>query len=356
MNEVSNPNPVGLLGGLTYSVPIDGVVRMGRAVERGGKRLPQKDDQFTITRKFKLGGNWVAHPVDAKLRDQYGEDDGNGQKKLRRIPVRIAFDTPGLSMSEQFAVFSVEGRPVCVGNGCKGKRRDVNGTMAEVECPGPDGCEFGQQYRCDALVRLLVQIDDPVADGGHFILRSGSINAVTDCRTVLESLAKVFGGTLAGVPMWLTLEAKSSSLSRQTVFWYASLRPRFPSLIEGAKLIRKLRQEEVDAGIDRASYEAMLLALRNNGTFAETSEDSEQFEDLLVARFSDEGDDGRRQVEIAGPRDSTALSTTMANLGQRLTEQSQGGKGPGANAEDQAGAMFGGSATDAGTGSPAALQ
>jgi len=326
MSDVSNP--VGLLGGLTYSVPIDGVIRMGRAVVRNDRRLPQKDDQFTITRKYKVNGDWVPHPVDAKLREQFGEDDIGGNKKLRRIPVLIAFDNPSLSMSEQFAVFSVEGRPVCVGNGCKGKRRDLTtGNTAEVDCPGPDGCQYGNENRCDALLRLMVQIDHPDAEGGHFILRSGSINAVTDCRTVLESMAKVFGGNLAGLPMWLTLEAKSSSQSRQSVFWYASLRPRFKGLIEGAKLIQTVREEEIQAHIDRSAYEQMLVALRNNGTFAETAEDSEQFEDLLAARFNIEGEDGPREVRIAAERPGpAAIGVDVASLGARLTAQNLGAK------------------------------
>lgn len=332
-NEVSIP--VGLLGGLTYSVPVDGVIRMGGVVERSGRRLPKKDDEFTITRKFKNGGNWAPHPVDAALREAHGEEDGNGQKKLRRIPVLIAFDTPSLSMSEQFAVFSDKGRPVCVGNGCKGKRRDIStdengvahaGAVVDVDCQGPDACQFGQDYRCDALLRLLVQIDHEEAEGGHFILRSGSINAVTDCRTVLESMAKLFGGRLAGLPMWLTLEAKSSSQSHQTVFWYASLRPRFRSLVDGAGLIQKVRTAETEAKMDRDAYEQMLVALRNNGAFAETSEDSAQFEDLLVARFTDEGEDGPREVRIAARAEAGKLDAVMTNLSERLQTQSQGAK------------------------------
>lgn len=315
--------PVGLINGLTYSVPIDGVIRMGYVLKRQDRRLPAKDDQFTITRKFKdASGSWAPHPLDALLREEHGEDVGNGEKKLRRIPVRIAFDTPSLSISEQFAAFSAEGRPHCVGNGCKAKRRDLaTGAVSEVDCPGPDGCEYGQANRCDAFVRLLVQIDHPDAAGGNFILRSGSINAVTDCRTVLESLATMYGG-LSGLAMWLTLEAKSSTLSRQSVFWYASLRPRFADLYEGARLVQSRRQREADAGMNRAAYEAMLTALRNNGAFGETAEDATQMEDLLVARFSEDTDDGVRSIKIAARTQGDVAGLT-ASLTERLTTQAQ---------------------------------
>jgi hypothetical protein len=322
--------PAGLISGLTYSVPVDGVIRMGYVVKRQDRRLPAKDDQFTITRKFKdASGAWVPHSLDDALRTEFGETEGNGEKKLRRIPVRIAFDNPSLSISEQFAAFNTDGRPMCVGNGCKAKRRDgATGAVVEVDCPGPDGCDYGHANRCDAFVRLLVQIDHPDAAGCHFILRSGSINAVTDCRTVLESLATMFGG-LSGLPMWLTLEAKSSTLSRQSTFWYASLRPRFGDLFEGAKLIQSRRQLEAEARMNRAGYEGMLMVLRNNGAFGETGEDAAQMEDLLIARFTEDTEEGQHSVKIAA-RAGTEVAGLAASLTERLTKQAQAAKAGGA--------------------------
>lgn len=314
--------PASLIHGLTYTIPADGVIRTGRLVVRDGRRLPAQDDQFTITRKFQdASGAWAPHPLDGALREQFGEDDGGG-KRLLRIPVRIAFDTPGLSISEQFCAFNADGRPQCVGNGCKGRRCDpATGQAAELDCPGPDGCEYGQAHRCGAFMRLLVQIDHPDAAGCHFILRSGSINAVTDCRTMLEGLGTLFGG-LSGLPMWLTLEAKSSRLSGQAIFWHASLRPRFGDLCAGAKLIQSRRQLEAEAGMNRVGYEAMLLALRNNGAFGESGEDAAQMEDLLVARFGEPAGDDRRPVRMAAGA-GQEVAGVAANLTDRLTKQAQ---------------------------------
>lgn len=321
MNDVAAA-PTGLLNGLTYSVPIDGVIRMGRVVVRGDRRLPAKDDEFTVTRKHKDDtGAWARHALDQVLREKYGEVQPDGTKKLRRIPVKVGFDLPNLSITEQFAVFSREGRPVCVGNGCTGKRRDpASGNVGEVNCPGPDACPFGRENRCDAFVRLMVQVEEADLGVCNLILRSGSINAVTDCRTVLESLSKLYGG-IAELPMWLTLEAKSSSLSRQSTFWYASLRPAFASLQEGARLIKGRREADQAVGMDRGAYEAMLVTLRNNGSFAETGEDSDQIEDLIVARFSDEGEDGAHTVNV-GLR-GAAAGPDVVSLTNRLMSQAQ---------------------------------
>ncbi|MBI2770520.1 MAG: hypothetical protein HYX47_12915 [Burkholderiales bacterium] len=317
----SNSDVPGLLTGLTYTVPIAGVIRSGYIVSRQGKRLPCRDDEFSITLKHKEpDGTWATHPLDATLREQHGTPLPNNDKKLRRIPVVIGFDNPMLSLSEQFAVFNRDGRPMCVGNGCKAKRRDIaTGATAEVPCPGPDGCDYGEQNRCDALARLVLQIEGQEHEGAYFIFRTGSINAVTDLRTSLEMLKKLFGG-LAGLKMWLTLEPKSSSQSMGTTFWYASLRLREGNFAKAAQALAAHRTAEKDAGLDRAEFESMLLTLRDNGTFAETREDAEQFEDLVEARFAD-GAAGEHVVRVAIP----SASADIADLTSRLVAQAAAG-------------------------------
>lgn len=316
----------GLLRGLHYGVPIAGVIRTGYTVKRGDRRLPQRDDEFAITLKHKLPtGEWAPHPLDQQLREQHGVavpvgEGGAVDRKLRRIPVVIAFDDPSLSISEQYAAFSNEGRPLCVGNGETCKRRVAGEAQPqELPCPGPGACEFGETARCDAFVRLLVQIENQGDEGSYFILRSGSINAVTDCRAVLESHAKLFSG-LAGMPMWLVLEPKSSSMSKGTTFWYASLRPREADHLKSAAVVRKRRQDEAELGIDRRAYEDALVKLRQNGAFAETSEDGEQIEDLIIGRFQSEGDDGERRELAVGVRPGGSMSE-VAQLTERLMKQ-----------------------------------
>lgn len=38
-----------MIKGLTITPPVLGRISIGRVVEKNGKRVPQKDDQFTIT-------------------------------------------------------------------------------------------------------------------------------------------------------------------------------------------------------------------------------------------------------------------------------------------------------------------
>jgi hypothetical protein len=321
----------GLLKGLSYRTPIDGTIRMGRVAIRNGRRLPEKDDQFTITQKFKNPetGDWKHHDINAPLSDKYGVSidpaTEGAAKKLRKIPIVLAFDTPSLTLTEQYAAFSKDGRPKCVGNGCKAKRiNDVDSTGApvlDVDCPGPFACEYGKENRCDAIARLMVQIDDEAVKGQTFILRTGSFNAVSDCRTVLEGYKQLFGG-LAGLPLWLTLEAKSSSMSMNTTFWYASLKPRFGDFFEAASLIASRKEKETSAKLNREAYESTLVSLMGNGSFSETQEDAEQFEDLIIGRFVDQDQSGGNRSVTVGITPSAA-ATSVVELTQRLVAQSQ---------------------------------
>lgn len=290
--------PIGLLNGLHYGFPIEGAIRTGRtfARRRGDKvqLLPEKLDEFTLTLKVKgEDGEWRRHPLDAQLREQYGTDSAAG-RKLRKIPVVVAFDRPELSVSEQFAAFNNEGRPICAGNGREAMRRSLVGEDYKIEptaCPGSSHCEFGQHHHCDALLRLSVRIEGQQEGDGLFILRTGSINAVSDTRAYMEYLHKMLGGRLAGVPLWLTLEAKQSSMSKQSVFWHASFRPRFDSFPQLAKVMRDAREAEAELGLDRKAAEDVLAELRSNGAFAEMGEeDGEQLQELLVGRSASRAD------------------------------------------------------------------
>ena len=42
-----------MIKGLAITPPIIGRISIGRIVEKNGKRLPEKDDQFTLTTKYK---------------------------------------------------------------------------------------------------------------------------------------------------------------------------------------------------------------------------------------------------------------------------------------------------------------
>ena len=49
---------------LVITPSILGLISIGCMVEKNGKRLPEKDDQFTITSQIQNKEGWVKYPLD----------------------------------------------------------------------------------------------------------------------------------------------------------------------------------------------------------------------------------------------------------------------------------------------------
>ena len=110
-----------MIKGLTITPPVLGRISIGRVIVKDGKRLPAKDDQFTITSQIQNKEGWINHPLDEKLR---AKSDG----KLRQIPVRMLFNNPELNLRAEYTLFDRQtGRPLCVGDGEQCQRRTSNG-------------------------------------------------------------------------------------------------------------------------------------------------------------------------------------------------------------------------------------
>ena len=86
-----------MLKGLAITPPVIGRISIGRVVERNGKRLPEKDDQFTLTSQVQNRDGWVPHPLDELLR----RDSGG---KLRSLPVRLLFNDPSLNLRADYSL------------------------------------------------------------------------------------------------------------------------------------------------------------------------------------------------------------------------------------------------------------
>ena len=167
-----------MLKGLAITPPILGRITIGKLVENNGKRLPQKDDQFTITSQLQTKEGWIRHPFDEQLRSAQ-------EGKLRQIPIRLLFNDPDLNLRAEYALFDRQtARPLCVGDGEQCKRRTRDG-METLPCPSPDGCPLAQGGACKPYGRLNVLIgdDDPL---GSFIFRTTGFNSI---RTLAARLA-----------------------------------------------------------------------------------------------------------------------------------------------------------------------
>lgn len=259
-----------MIKGLAITPPILGRISIGKVVEKNGKRLPEKDDQFTITSQVQGRHGWVVHPFDETLR----KSTGNG--KLRSIPVRVLFNDPDLNLRAEFSLFDRQsGRPLCVGNGEVCRRYTASG-LQTLPCPSPDNCEAAKGGLCKPYGRLNVVIgeDDQL---GTFIFRTTGYNSIRSLAARLSYYQAVSGNLLACLPLELRLRGKSTTQSHRAPVYYVDLTVRegmtFEEAIAEAIQVNERRKT---IGYDQAALDASAKRGFSNGAFEESGEEIQQ--------------------------------------------------------------------------------
>ncbi|MEX3968771.1 phage capsid protein [Paraburkholderia sp. EG286B] len=255
-----------MLKGLSITPPVVGRIAIGKIVEKNGKRLPEKDDQFTLTTQVQQRGEWMLHPLNETLRKAT-------QGKLRTIPVRFLFNDPDLNLRAEYSCFDRDtGRPVCVGDG-KTCRRAGDTGIEELPCPSPDGCAFGRGGACKPYGRLNVLIGDE-DEMGSFIFRTTSYNSIRTLAARLHYFGAVSGNLLACLPLELKLRGKSTTQSYRSAIYYVDLAVRAGSSLEVAITeARELDARRKAAGFDQQALDTAAHAGFGNGAFEESIED-----------------------------------------------------------------------------------
>lgn len=299
-----------MLKGLAITPPVIGRISIGKVVERNGKRLPHKDDEFTITTQVQTPDGWLLHPLDKVLRlakaaaetkpqsgDQAMTGASKASSKLRSIPVRLLFDEPDLNLRANYSMFDRQtGRQVCVGNGetCK---RVANGKVETLVCPTPVACPLGQGGFCKPYGRLNVRVDVdglsanapgdlqagtddsfvdiPEADEtGSFIFRTTGFNSIRTLAARLQYFAAVCGGKLSAMPLELRLRGKSTTQSHRTPIYYVDLVVRSGmNLVEAVQSAQAVYGQREAGGFDQFALDAAARAGFANGEFEESEEE-----------------------------------------------------------------------------------
>jgi hypothetical protein len=255
-----------MLKGLALTPPVIGRISIGKLVESGGKPLPQKDDEFTITSQIRTQNGWLPHPMDETLRK-------SAPGKLRTIPVRIVFNDPDLNLRANYSLFDrATGRPLCVGDG-ESCRRSCAAGMQSMTCPGPDSCELGQDRGCKPYGRLNVQIGEE-DELGTFVFRTTGFNSIRTLAARLRYFSAASGGLLAGMPLELRLRGKSTAQSHGTPVFYVDLTLRSGvTLCDAIRAAKAAREERLSAGFDQEALDAAARAGLANGAFEESGEE-----------------------------------------------------------------------------------
>ncbi|HEJ4559964.1 TPA: hydrolase or metal-binding protein [Pseudomonas aeruginosa] len=263
-----------MLKGLAITPPVLGRISIGKVVEKNGKRLPEKDDQFTITSQVQLRDGWINHPLDEALRKAQGG-------KIRSIPMRLLFNAPELNFRAEYCLFDRQsGRPLCVGNGETCKRRGQEG-IESLPCPSPDACPLGKGGACKPYGRLNVVIGDEDALGS-FVFRTTGFNSIRTLAARLQYLQAISGNRLACLPLELRLRGKSTRQSHGSPIFYVDITVRSGVAMELAlQQARELDELRQASGFDQAALDATARLGFANGAF----EDSEDEGTAIVDGF-----------------------------------------------------------------------
>jgi hypothetical protein len=302
---------INMIKGLAITPPILGRISIGKMVEKNGKRIPEKDDQFTITSQIQNKEGWVKHPLDEQLRAKAPN------QKLRSIPVRMIFNDPELNLRAEYSLFDRQtGRPVCVGNG-ETCRRLTNQGVEHHPCPSPDLCPLAQGGLCKPYGRLYVNLDES-DELGTFIFRTTGFNSIRTLAARLSYYHAASNGLLSCLPLQLTLRGKSTTQSYRTPVYYVDLTLREGvHLQEAIQTAKEIDQKSKLCGFNQVALDQMARYGFSNAQFEVNAEEDEE---IVGEFYAEESSQAEQQ-----PVDSKAKTKSKLNQDDGFVQDMQKG-------------------------------
>lgn len=170
-------------------------------------RMPQKLDHFIVTTTSKTAEDDFEE--DAEIMEILG-------KNCTSIPVILLYDEPALNFMTSLAYYD-SAKCQCRGNGEVALKAD--GT--QITCD-PDTCEHAQSKKCKPNGILSVVLQDAPRVGGVWKFRTTGWNSIRNLMSSIEFIHGLTGGRLAGIPLTLTLQPKTTVIpgtkSKTTIY------------------------------------------------------------------------------------------------------------------------------------------
>ncbi|AIY37241.1 TPA: hydrolase or metal-binding protein [Acinetobacter baumannii] len=279
-----------MIKGLAITPPVLGRISIGKIVEKNGKRLPEKDDQFTVISQIQnKDSGWVKHPLDEQLRAKAPN------QKLRSIPVRMIFNDPELNLRAEYTLFDRQtGRPICIGNGETCQRQGQNG-VEQHQCPSPNLCPLAQGGLCKPYGRLYVNLDDN-DEFGTFIFRTTGFNSIRTLAARLAYYHAASGKLLSCLPLQLTLRGKSTTQSYRTPIYYVDLTLRDgTSLQEAITTAKQIDEQSRQAGFYQEALDAVARLGYANAKF---EVENEEGLDVVEEFYHSDEQEQQSQTEV----------------------------------------------------------
>jgi len=179
-----------------------GYIRLGKkATNAKGQEYPVKSDHF------------IADFDDAALQTRFVELYG---EKPTRIPIAFPSDDENEFFSQFYKAYGSSTGLKCKGDG-EAAQRVVEGEMVDVDCPGPEECEYAKQNGCKPIGSLqffvrglnVLQI---------FQINTSSYNSIVNVNSGIDLLRFARGGkSIAGVWVNLVLKPQEAQVDGKKV-------------------------------------------------------------------------------------------------------------------------------------------
>lgn len=297
-----------MIKGLAITPPVIGRISIGKVVEKNGKRLPEKDDCFTLTTQVQTKDGWLLHPLHQVLAT------ASANQKIRSIPVTLLFNASDLNLRAEYSLFDkTTGRPMCVGNGETAKGITADG-IKEYDCLSPDGCEMGKKGGCKPYGRLNVQVEGQGDEMGCFIFRTTGFNSIRTLTARLEFFEAVSNGATRYLPLQLKLRGKSTTQSHRAPVYYVDLCLRDGMTLKDAVVQARLSAAQLkESGVDILALETTARLALANGAFEDSEE---EIPDIVEEFFSTTG---REAVSDGNHAETTGLAGKLAEKVELVT-------------------------------------
>lgn len=193
-------------------MPIKGLSER-RRFSRGGKiRLGQKAVSQRTGREYpEKSDHYIFDPEDASLTTKFIELFG---EKPRRLKVAFASEDPEQVFPQHYKLYGSSGL-ICKGDGQCAMRRNDEADLIEVECPGPENCDFALargvhgKPGCKQVASLQFFIPDlPVMQ--VFQIDTSSYNSIINLNSQLDVLRRI-AGRISFLPVDLILKPQEAT-------------------------------------------------------------------------------------------------------------------------------------------------
>ena len=277
-----------MIKNITLQINSAGKIKIGKkgkeVTSSAGKafRMPEKLDHFQIvtTEKDSEGDYIVDTALENRIKEA-GTGIVNDAGNLVGIPIRLLYNDTELNFNTKLASY-VKGKLSCVGDGETATKRIDDFTKTH-KCPcnriefdytGNDKCKYNGNLACI--------VDEAGLFGQAHNFRTTSINSVKGILGGLELIGTATGGRIAGLPLMLTLNARSTQTpqGQNTTVYVVSVCYR-GSMSDLRKEVMRVMSEEHQylIGMDNLETEAYKM-LESSPTVLSDDEQKEVAEEF----------------------------------------------------------------------------